>query len=123
MYRRNFVRFWCRSTFLFVVFLSLAAGSFAVAADPDNPFATEQEKIAAAKPRTWTASNGKFSVEAKLVKVDEGKLVLKRADGQEISVPLDKLSEADQKYVDNLLGKTSRGSRRKLFRQFERGRR
>ena len=106
MYRRNFVRIWCRSTFLFVVFFRLSAGSFAVAADPDNPFATEQEKIAAAKPRTWNASNGKFSVEAKLLKVDEGKAVLKRADGQEISVPLDKLSEADQKYVDNLLGKS-----------------
>src|SRR4029079_12806453 len=98
MYQRNFLRFSCRSTLSFVVYFVVAAGSFAVAADPDNPFATEQEKIAAAKPRTWNASNGKFSVEAKLVKVDEGKLVLKRADGQEITVPLDKLSEADQKY-------------------------
>jgi WD40 repeat protein len=89
------------------VFIARLVGSFALAADADNPFATEQEKIASAKPRTWNDRNGKFSVEAKLVKVEDGKAVLKRNDGQEIKVPLEKLSDADQKFVANITGNQS----------------
>ena len=41
------------------------------------------------------------------MKIDDGKVVLKRKDGQEITVSLDKLSDADQKYVVDLRGKIS----------------
>jgi len=39
---------------------------------------------------------GKFSVEAELIKVADGKVELKKADGTLIAVPLDRLSTADQ---------------------------
>ncbi len=40
--------------------------------------------------RTWTDSTGKFSVEAEFVAISDGKLVLKKAGGKEISVPFEK---------------------------------
>ena len=49
--------------------------------------------------RTWTDSSGKFQVKAVLVGVKDGKVALKRATGQTIAVPLDRLSEEDQAVV------------------------
>ena len=50
--------------------------------------------------RTWTSADGKFTVEAQLVKVEEGKALLRRKDNrQEISVPLAVLSAADQAHL------------------------
>lgn len=46
--------------------------------------------------RTWTDATGKFKIEAELVRVADGKVELKKTDGTTISVPLDKLSAADQ---------------------------
>jgi len=51
---------------------------------------------AAKVSRTWTDATGKFSVEAELVRVADGKVELKKADGTIIAVPLDRLSPADQ---------------------------
>ncbi|HTQ39034.1 MAG TPA: SHD1 domain-containing protein [Pirellulales bacterium] len=70
-----------------------------VASDPDNPFATSEEKAAAAPFRTWNDNSGKFHIEAKLLRLEDGQVVLHRRDDKEISVPLDKLCDADQKYV------------------------
>jgi len=67
--------------------------------EAENPFATEAEQQAAQTPRTWKNSTGSFSVEATLLKVDGGKAVLRRKDDKEISVPIDKLSDADQKFL------------------------
>jgi len=58
-----------------------------------------------AEPRTWTSAGGKFKIEdAVLVKTEEGSdgktiAVIRKKDGKELRVPLDKLSEADQAYV------------------------
>jgi hypothetical protein len=41
-----------------------------------------------AEERTWTDKSGKFTVSGELVEVQDGKAVLRRADGKEISVPL-----------------------------------
>lgn len=49
--------------------------------------------------RTWTDSSGEFTVEAEFVDFVEGKVRLKRTDGRIITVPIEKLSEADQKFV------------------------
>jgi thiol-disulfide isomerase/thioredoxin len=49
--------------------------------------------------RTWTDASGKFSVTAEYVGVKGGKVLLRDADGQEISVPLAKLSDADRELV------------------------
>lgn len=49
--------------------------------------------------RTWSDRSGKFKVEAELLGVTEGKVQLKRKDGQTVEVPLDRLSDEDQKFV------------------------
>lgn len=79
----------------------VAAGQKAAAmakADANNPFATPEEKQVgvAAGLREWSDASGSFKVEATFVKFDGEKIVLKRKDGKEIGVPLDRLSEADQ---------------------------
>jgi hypothetical protein len=51
------------------------------------------------KMRLWQDSTGSFDVEATLVAVKDGKATLKKKQGKEITVPLDKLAEEDQDYV------------------------
>jgi CubicO group peptidase (beta-lactamase class C family) len=61
--------------------------------------------VVAARPawaRKWSDANGKFSVEAELVEVKAGKVVLKKAGGAEISVPLARLSQGDRQYLESL---------------------
>jgi len=52
-----------------------------------------------AEERTWTDKTGKFKVAGELVKVEDGNAFLRRADGKEIKVPLDRLSDADREFV------------------------
>lgn len=52
--------------------------------------------------RTWTDAKGKFRIEAEFVELKDGKVVLRKPDGKTISVPLGKLSTADQKFVRGL---------------------
>ena len=56
--------------------------------------------------RTWTSSNGKFTLQAQCVGVTDGKVQLKISDGKTVTLPLEKLSQADQDYL-----KENRGSR------------
>jgi hypothetical protein len=49
--------------------------------------------------RTWTDTSGTFHVKAKFRGVKDGKVQLEREGGQVISVPITKLSEADQKFI------------------------
>jgi len=56
----------------------------------------------AAPGRRWTDSTGKYSVEAELVSIEDGQVRLRKTDGQEITVPMDRLSEADQRYLESL---------------------
>lgn len=49
--------------------------------------------------RTWTDSTGAFSVKAKFKSETGGNVVIEQEDGQELEIPLDKLSPADQAYV------------------------
>jgi len=55
-----------------------------------------------AVPRQWTDSTGRFRLEAELVEVKEGNVHLRRTDGSEIAVPLDRLSESDRRYLASL---------------------
>ncbi len=55
--------------------------------------------------RTWTDSSGKFNVEAKFIRYDGKQVVLAKPDGKAIRLPLDKLSEEDQKYVKAAVAK------------------
>ncbi len=42
---------------------------------------------------------GAYSIEAVFIRSSDGKVTLKRFDGKEITLPLEKLSEADRAYV------------------------
>ncbi|TVS15547.1 MAG: hypothetical protein EA424_15765 [Planctomycetaceae bacterium] len=50
--------------------------------------------------RTWTDSEGRYSVQAKLSGVADGKVMLVCEDSDEIEIQLDRLSEADRQYVE-----------------------
>jgi hypothetical protein len=52
--------------------------------------------------RLWKDATGKFSIEAKLSGLSGGVVKLKKADGSVISVPVEKLSEADRAYLEEL---------------------
>jgi hypothetical protein len=56
-----------------------------------------------AEMRTWTDDTGRFSIEAEFIEVLEGKVRLKKADGQIISLPLAKLSTDDQAFLRELM--------------------
>jgi hypothetical protein len=49
--------------------------------------------------RIWTDRTGKFKTEAEMVKVVDGKVHLKKADGKLMEVPFARLSKTDQEYV------------------------
>ncbi len=56
-----------------------------------------------AASRTWSDASGTYTVEASMLGVNAGKVSLLRADGRRVDVPLDKLSPADQQYVQTML--------------------
>jgi len=45
--------------------------------------------------RKWTDSTAKYTVEAELVRFEDGKVQLRKADGTVVTVPIEKLSESD----------------------------
>lgn len=49
--------------------------------------------------RTWSDSTGKFKLQATLISNTAGTVRLKKADGKVISLPVAKLSKADQQYL------------------------
>lgn len=49
--------------------------------------------------RTWTDSTGTYKTEAELVDFKNGIVRLKKADGTVVSLPLERLSKADQQFV------------------------
>ena len=51
--------------------------------------------------RTWSDSTGTFSVQAKLLRIDESTVQLLKSNGKEISVPFTALSKLDSKYIDS----------------------
>lgn len=54
------------------------------------------------KPRKWQDTTGKFNITAKLLGVQDGKASLEKEDGSVVHVPLEKLSEADRKYLESM---------------------
>lgn len=53
------------------------------------------------EPRTWSDSSGKFSVQATLVSVQDGQVVLKTSQGKEIKLPIERLSQDDKDYLNS----------------------
>jgi hypothetical protein len=62
-----------------------------------------------AKPRqrAWSDLTGTFEVEATIVAVKDYKVTIKKADGKEITIPMERLSDDDQEYVKGYLKGTA----------------
>lgn len=60
--------------------------------------------------RTWTDATGKFTIEAKLIGVENGKAKLEKPDGKILQIELEKLSKSDQAFVANLMGESPSGA-------------
>ena len=67
------------------------------------------------KFRTWTDSSGTHETEAALIRYENGNVHLQKPDGATVTLPLKRLSRADQSYVKQEL------SRRSAQRRTERG--
>ena len=64
--------------------------------------------ITYAEPRVWTSRQGQHKDEAELVKVLDDKLTLRNKNGNIITVPINKLSQADEDCVTKLMNKTKK---------------
>jgi S1-C subfamily serine protease len=56
----------------------------------------------AGESRTWTDTTGKYRIEAELISADANFATLKKADGSQIRVPVDKLSSGDRALIASL---------------------
>ena len=63
----------------------------------------------AAAARHWTSRSGGFAVDGELVDVKDGNAILKKDDGTQVSVPLNKLSLGDVRYINNELKSAEAG--------------
>ena len=88
------------TTYCMIAFFSIFGCSVAFADD------------ATIELRKWKSSDGKYTIEAKLVEVKSGVVWLRRSDGERISVPYNRLSDADQRVVKSFI-KASSASRRR----------
>ena len=52
-----------------------------------------------AQTRQWTDVSGEFSLRAKLISVENGAVKLQKPDGRTLTVPLNKLSQADRDFL------------------------
>lgn len=59
-----------------------------------------REAAARKRFRTWTTADGKFSVDAEFVYVIRDSVKLRRLDGKEITVPLERLSDVDRDWIE-----------------------
>lgn len=76
-------RTFLRCLIAFVLFTGLVACETAIAQET-------------AGPRTWVDASGRYSVEATFVRLDSGKVTLRKDDGSELRIPIEKLSDKDQ---------------------------
>ena len=56
------------------------------------------------RPRLWTDSSGEHQTVGIFVRSDDNQVTLRLSDGRERKLPLDKLSELDQRYISELQG-------------------
>jgi hypothetical protein len=68
---------------------------------PAKPAASAETALS--EVRTWSDATGRFKLEAEFVNVSDGKVNLRRkSDNRLIAVPIDKLSAADQAYLQKI---------------------
>lgn len=56
-----------------------------------------------AAARKWMSEDGQFSTEAEFVEFAEGKVKLKKASGETILVPIERLSAADRRFIVHVI--------------------
>jgi hypothetical protein len=61
--------------------------------------AADTETAEAMPSRTWNDATGAFSVDAQFAGVEKGKVLLKKADGRTVGVPLEQLCVEDRDFV------------------------
>ncbi len=76
-----------------------AEGEVSAAETEDEPRNDIESAAEAARWRTWTSADGKYSVYAKFVKSTMGTMTLEKEDGSTAEVQLDRLCEEDQEFV------------------------
>lgn len=54
------------------------------------------------EPRVWKDSTGKFSINAVYGGIISGDVILKKANGEKVKVPLDRLSREYQKWLEEM---------------------
>ena len=79
------------SFFSFVVISSAFCLQAAIAQTPgkENEF------------KTWTSESGEFSIEASLVSFVDGSVGLRKRDGAQVDVPVDRLHLEGHKYISS----------------------
>ena len=55
--------------------------------------------------RTWTSADSEYTVEAKFLSYAVDKVKLEKRNGEQISVPIDRLSEEDREHIESKTGK------------------
>jgi SLA1 homology domain 1, SHD1 len=85
--------------------LKFTAANDPVMTPPGDPAPAPVAKSAPARnaapaTRNWTSADGKFSTEAGFQGTAAGKVKLQKTDGSVITVDIEKLSEADQKWIN-----------------------
>ncbi|NLF70824.1 MAG: cytoskeleton assembly control protein, partial [Candidatus Anammoximicrobium sp.] len=69
-----------------------------------DPFSSVPLEPAELSMRTWVDNTGKFQVTAKLVAILDGQVRLLKDTGKTTTVVMDRLSDADQQYVQDVAG-------------------
>ena len=84
----------------------------ASAGGPTSPPAEGEAKVSRPRPREyriWTDATGKHRTTAVLVGLEDGQVRLRKEDGTNITVPLDRLSEVDREYIESQVGSDASG--------------
>ncbi len=62
-------------------------------------FGQDNIKVPDSASRTWTSNDGKFRITARLMEIEDEKVILLRDDGKNVSVDISRLSEVDQQFL------------------------
>jgi hypothetical protein len=68
-----------------------------------------QRDLRLSRMRNWKSSDGNFSIEASLLRINDKKAVLLKKNGTEVEVELKKLSKQDNEYCEKNLGEKWNG--------------
>lgn len=80
--------------FLFAAMLLITSTSFATTFQPDEW-------------RTWKDSTGKYSIKAELIQNRNGVVTLRKENGDEIKLPIEKLSASDRRFLAKMRRESS----------------